>query len=259
MAAESSALLTDHYELTMLTAALADGTAHRRCTFEVFGRRLPHGRRYGVLAGTGRLLAEIERFRFSEEVLDDLLGAGVLDERAARYLAGYRFTGDISGYAEGEPYFPNSPLLTVTASFAEAVVLETLILSVLNHDSAIAAAAARMVVAAGDRPLIEMGSRRAHEQAAIACARAAYLVGFAATSNLAAGARYGIPTAGTAAHAFTLLHDSERDAFAAQVAALGVSTTLLVDTYDTGRGIETAIEVAGRNSTRSARRTPGSW
>jgi nicotinate phosphoribosyltransferase len=245
MPAESTALFTDQYELTMLATALADGTAQRRCTFEVFSRRLPPGRRFGVAAGLGRLIPAIRNFRFSADELDRLAAAGVIDERTAGYLAGYRFTGDISGYAEGEPYFPYSPILSVTGSFAEAVVLETLILSVLNHDCAIAAAAARMVVAAGGRPIIEMGSRRTHEEAAVACARAAYLVGFAATSNLAAGARHGIPTAGTAAHAFTLLHDSEATAFAAQVQALGTGTTLLVDTYDISRGIETAIEVAG--------------
>ncbi|MBV9821947.1 MAG: nicotinate phosphoribosyltransferase [Actinobacteria bacterium] len=245
MAASSTALLTDHYELTMLAAALADGSAERHCTFEVFTRRLPNGRRYGVAAGLGRLLPAIADFRFDAGQLDRLAAAGVIDDRAAEYLAGYRFSGDIAGYAEGEPYFPYSPILTVTGSFAEAVVLETLVLSVLNHDCAIAAAAARMVVAAGDRPLIEMGSRRTHEQAALASARAAYLVGFQATSNLAAGAEYGIPTTGTAAHAFTLLHDSERAAFAAQLDSLGIDTTLLVDTYDIGRGIATAVEVAG--------------
>jgi len=245
MPAESTALFTDHYELTMLAAALADGTAERRCTFEVFSRRLPSGRRFGVAAGLGRLIPEIKQFRFSDAELQRLCADGVIDEPTARYLADYRFTGDISGYAEGEPYFPYSPILSVTGSFAEAVVLETLILSVLNHDCAIAAAAARMVVAAGNRPIIEMGSRRTHEEAAVACARAAYLVGFAASSNLAAGARYGIPTTGTAAHAFTLLHDSEEAAFAAQLAALGTSTTLLVDTYDISRGIEAAIRVAG--------------
>ncbi|MEO6504132.1 MAG: nicotinate phosphoribosyltransferase [Jatrophihabitantaceae bacterium] len=245
MPAESTALLTDHYELTMLTAALSDGSAQRRCTFEVFTRRLPPGRRFGVAAGLGRLIPAIRDFRFAAEELDQLRAEGVIDDRAAGYLAEYRFTGDISGYAEGEPYFGYSPILSVTGSFAEAVVLETVILSVLNHDCAIAAAAARMVVAAGDRPIIEMGSRRTHEQAAVACARAAYLVGFQATSNLAAGARHGIPTTGTAAHAFTLLHDSEQAAFAAQVGSLGVSTTLLVDTYDISRGIENAIEVAG--------------
>jgi len=245
MPAHSTALFTDQYELTMLAAALADGSAERPCTFEVFTRRLPNGRRYGVAAGLGRLIPAIRDFRFCAADLDRLLAADVISERAAGYLAEYRFTGDISGYAEGEPYFAYSPILSVSGSFAEAVVLETLILSVLNHDCAIAAAAARMVVAAGDRPLIEMGSRRTHEEAAVACARAAYLVGFQASSNLAAGVRYAIPTTGTAAHAFTLLHDSEQAAFAAQLSALGIGTTLLVDTYDISRGIEAAIEVAG--------------
>ncbi|MBO4161803.1 MULTISPECIES: nicotinate phosphoribosyltransferase [Micromonospora] len=239
------ALLTDHYELTMVSAALRDGTADRRCTFEVFSRRLPTGRRYGVVAGTGRLIDMIRDFRFTAEEVEFLLRTGVVDEPAARWLADYRFTGDIDGYAEGELFFPGSPILTVSGGFAECVVLETLVLSVLNHDCAVAAAAARMVTAARGRALIEMGSRRAHEEAAVAAARAAYLAGFRFTSNLAAGQRYGIPTAGTAAHAFTLLHDDERTAFASQVATLGRDTTLLVDTYDISQGIRTAIEVAG--------------
>lgn len=238
-------LFTDQYELTMLSAALADGSADRRCSFEVFSRRLPELRRFGVVAGTDRFLAALAQFSFSTDELTALLRQRVIDDRCADFLAGYRFTGDISGYLEGEPYFPDSPILTVTASFAEAVVLETLALSILNHDSAVAAAAARMVIAAGNRPLIEMGSRRTHEAAAVAAARAAYLVGLTATSNLAAGAEFGIPTTGTAAHAFMLLHDSERAAFAAQIEQLGVDTTLLVDTYDTRKGIQAAIEVAG--------------
>ncbi|WP_428961666.1 nicotinate phosphoribosyltransferase [Micromonospora fluostatini] len=239
------ALLTDHYELTMVSAALRDGTADRRCVFEVFSRRLPAGRRYGVVAGTARLVELIRDFRFAEEEVDFLRRTGVVDEAAAAWLADYRFTGDIDGYAEGELFFPGSPILTVSGGFAECVVLETLVLSVLNYDCAVAAAAARMVTAARGRALIEMGSRRAHEEAAVAAARAAYLAGFRFTSNLAAGQRYGIPTAGTAAHAFTLLHDDERAAFASQVATLGSDTTLLVDTYDISQGIRNAIEVAG--------------
>ena len=240
-----SGLLTDRYELTMLGAALRDGTAHRPCTFEVFARRLPEGRRYGVVAGTGRLLDAIRDFEFGPRTADWLLEGGVIDAAAARYLAEYRFRGDVDGYPEGELYFPYSPLLTVSGTFAEAVVLETLVLSILNHDAAVAAAATRMVVAAQGRPIIEMGSRRTHEHAAVAAARAAYLAGFASTSNLAAQYRFGVPTAGTAAHAFTLLHDDEASAFRAQIASLGASTTLLVDTYDITQGIATAVEVAG--------------
>src|SRR4051812_22622553 len=203
----STALLTDRYELTMLAAALADGTATRRCVFEVFARRLPEGRRYGVVAGTARLLESIARFRFGSQELTAL--ADVVDPATLDWLAGYRFSGDVDGYPEGELYFPGSPILTVTGSFVDAVVLETLTLSILNHDSAIASAAARMVTAAAGRPLIEMGSRRTHEAAAVAAARAAYLAGFSTTSNLEAERRHGIPTAGTAAHAWVLLHDSE--------------------------------------------------
>jgi nicotinate phosphoribosyltransferase len=239
------ALFTDRYELTMVAAALADGTADRDCVFEVFARRLPHGRRYGVLAGTGRLLAVLPHFRFGDDELTTLRAQGLTDQRLLDWLADFRFTGDIDGYAEGDLYFPGSPVLTVRGPFAEAVLLETLALSVLNHDSAIASAAARMVAAACERPCIEMGSRRTHEESAVAAARAAYLVGFASSSNLESGRRYGVPTTGTSAHAFTLLHDDEEAAFRAQVATLGPGTTLLVDTYDVDEGIRTAVKVAG--------------
>jgi nicotinate phosphoribosyltransferase len=239
------ALLTDRYELTMVAAALADGTAGRDCVFEVFARRLPFGRRYGVLAGTGRLLEALPHFRFGDDELCALREQGLTDQRLLDWLADFRFSGDIDGYAEGDFYFPGSPVLTVRAPFAEGVLLETLALSVLNHDSAIASAAARMVAAACERPCIEMGSRRTHEDAAVAAARAAYMVGFASSSNLDSGRRYGVPTTGTSAHAFTLLHDDERSAFQAQVNVLGPGTTLLVDTYDVDQGIRTAVEVVG--------------
>jgi nicotinate phosphoribosyltransferase len=240
-----TALFTDRYELTMLTSALRDGTAARHCVFEVFARRLPDGRRYGVVAGTERVLDAIAQFTFDSATLDFLHGDGVIDDGARDYLSAYRFRGDIDGYPEGELYFPYSPILTVSGTFADTVVLETLVLSIMNHDSAVAAASARMVAAAGGRPIIEMGSRRTHEQAAVAAARAAYLAGFASTSNLAASRRYGVPTTGTAAHAYVLLHDDEKSAFAAQLDSMGTDTTLLVDTYDIARGIEVAIEAAG--------------
>lgn len=229
----------------MLTSALRGGTADRRSVFEVFARHLPDGRRYGIVAGTGRLLDALEAFTFDGPALEHLLSHRIIDAATAIRLESYRFSGNIWGYGEGDCFFPGSPILVVEGTFAEAVILETLVLSVLNHDSAIAAAAARMVHAAGDRPLIEMGGRRTHEMAAVAAARAAYLAGFATTSNLAAGRTYGIPTAGTSAHAFTLLHDSERHAFAAQLEALGPGTTLLVDTYDVERAVRAAVELAG--------------
>jgi nicotinate phosphoribosyltransferase len=241
-------LLTDRYELTMLSAALRAGVAHRRCTFELFARKLPDGRRYGVVAGTGRLLEALSDFRF-----DDSAGASLaefLDRDTMAYLRDFRFGGDVDGYREGELYFPGSPVLSVHGSFAECVILETLALSIFNHDSAVASAAARMVSAAQGRPLMDMGSRRTHEHAAVAAARAAYLAGFAASSNLEAHRRYGVPTEGTSAHAFTLLYDGpdgpdEPGAFAAQVAALGAGTTLLVDTYDVTVGVANAVAAAG--------------
>jgi putative nicotinate phosphoribosyltransferase len=232
--------------MTMLRAALRSGAAHRRSVFEVFARHLPHGRRYGVVAGPGRLIDAVTQFRFGPAELDFLARTGVVaDQATVRYLESYAFTGDIWGYAEGDCYFPGSPILVVEGTFAEAVVLETLVLSILNHDCAIASAASRMVTSAGDRPLIEMGSRRTHELAAVAAARAAYIAGFASSSNLRAGLDYGVPTVGTSAHSFTLVHSSEREAFGAQLEALGSDTTLLVDTYDVATAVRTAVELAG--------------
>ncbi|MFC9030018.1 nicotinate phosphoribosyltransferase [Streptomyces arboris] len=241
----STALFTDQYELTMVQAALKAGTAGRHSVFEAFTRRLPEGRRYGVVAGTGRVLDAVENFHFDDEMIGFLRQQDIVDEPTLEWLAGYRFSGDIWGYPEGEVYFPGSPILRVEGSFAECVLLETVILSILNHDSAIAAAASRMSAAAGGRRLIEMGARRTHELSAVASARAAYVGGFDATSDLAAGFRYGIPTVGTSAHAFTLLHDTERDAFRAQVDSLGRGTTLLVDTYDVTEAVRAAVEIAG--------------
>ena len=240
-----TSLLTDHYELTMLQGALRSGTAGRRVVFELYTRSLLGGRRYGVVAGTGRFLDGLADFSFGPDELAWLQRARVVDGQTLEWLADYRFRGDVWGYPEGEVFFPGSPVLTVEATFGEAVLLETLALSVLNHDSAIATAASRMTWAAGDRPCIEMGSRRTHETAAVASARAAYVAGFAATSNLRAGQRWAVPTSGTSAHAFVLLHDSERAAFAAQVDALGASTTLLIDTYDVPAAVRTAVDVAG--------------
>ncbi|WP_346010496.1 nicotinate phosphoribosyltransferase [Nocardioides sp. WS12] len=242
---DRTGLLTDRYELTMLDSFVRDGMVGRPAVFEAFSRRLPEGRRYGMLAGLGRLLTLIENFGYDADDLAWLQEQGVIGDATVAYLRDFRFAGDIDGYREGDLYFPGSPIFTATGTLGECLVLETLVLSVLNHDTAIASAAARMVDAAQGRPIIEMGGRRTHEEAAIATARAAYVAGFGSTSNLAAGRHFGVPTAGTAAHAFTLAHDTEADAFRSQVEALGVGTTLLVDTYDIAEGIRTAVEVAG--------------
>ncbi len=240
----STALLTDMYELTMIDAALKSGTAHRASVFEVFARRLPGGRRYGVVAGTGRVLEAIRDFRFSEEEITYLAQTAIVGEQTLEWLSTYRFTGNIYGYTEGECYFPYSPILTVTGTFAEACILETVILSILNHDSAVATAASRMTAAAHGRPCIEFGARRTHESAAVHAARAAVIAGFAATSDVEAGRRYGLTIAGTSAHSFTLVHDDEQHAFAAQIATMGPGTTLLVDTYDIPTGVERAVAAA---------------
>lgn len=239
------ALLTDHYELTMVDAALGSGVAEHRAVFEVFTRRLPPGRGYGVVAGTGRLARLVEEFRFGTDELEWLAGHGFTD-RLLAFLAEFRFSGDIRGHREGEVFMADTPVLVVDAPYAAGQLLETLVLSVLNHDSAVAAAAARCHEVAAGRSLIEMGSRRSHEQAAVDAARATWLTGFDATSNLAAGELHGIPTAGTAAHSFILAHTDEATAFDAQVAAQGAGTTLLVDTYDIRTGIERAVDAAQR-------------
>ena len=240
----STALLTDMYELTMVEAAMASGAAQRESVFEVFSRRLPAGRRYAVVAGTARVLDAVENFRFGPGEIDFLHAAKVVGDETLDYLREYRFTGDITGYAEGECFFPGSPLLTVRGTFADAVMLETVILSIYNHDCAVAAAASRMTTAAHGRPCLEMGARRTHEWAAVGAARAAVVGGFTGSSVLEAGRSHGIRTIGTAAHSFTLLHDTEADAFDTQVAALGADTTLLVDTYDVTEGVERAVAAA---------------
>lgn len=242
----TSALLTDHYELTMVASALESGVAHRRAVFEVFARRLPAGRAYGVVAGIDRVLDAVSRFRFDEATIDHLVRAGVVAVgEMTDWLRGYRFSGDITGYAEGELFFPYSPVLTVTGSFAECVVLETVMLSVLNHDCAVASAASRMADAAAGRLLIEGGSRRTDPESAVAAARAGFVGGFDTTSNLEAGRRHGIPTGGTTAHAFVLAHANEEEAFEAQRATLGVGSTYLVDTFDVMEGIRRAVKVVG--------------
>jgi len=230
----------------MVASALESGIAGRDSVFEVFTRRLPAGRAYGVVAGMNRLIEAIGNFRFSDEVIDHLVNAGVVSTGPMTdWLANYQFTGEVNGFADGELFFPYSPVLSVEGSFAECVVLETVLLSILNHDCAVASAAARVTDAANGRRLIDGGSRRTDPDAAIASARAAHIGGFDTTSNLEAGRRYGIPTGGTTAHAFVLAHSTEKLAFEAQLKAMGIGSTYLVDTFDVEQGIRNAVEVVG--------------
>lgn len=241
----SSALMTDMYEYTMLDAALHDGTANRKCVFEIFTRHLPEGRRYGVVAGTGRILEQLRNFHLREEDLKFLSDRHIVSKETISWLENYKFSGKISGYREGEMFFPNSPILQVEGTFGECTLLETLLLSILNYDCAVASAAARMVCASAGRPCMDMGGRRTNEFSAIAASRAAIIGGFKGTANLLAAQIYDLKAIGTAAHCFTLVHDNERDAFKAQIATLGTGTTLLVDTYNIEEAVKTAVEVAG--------------
>lgn len=244
MAAPTS-LLTDRYELTMVDLSLASGTASRRSVFEIFTRSLPPGRSYGVVGGTGRALEAIANFRFTDEQVSWLAEQKIVSDATLDYLADYSFSGTAWGFLEGEVFLPNSPILTIESTFAEAVVLETVLLSIFNHDSAVATAAARMADAANGRNVLEGGSRRIHERAGVSAARAAYLAGASGTSNLEAGVQFDIPTVGTIAHAFVLAHADEQAAFAAQHAVLGADSVYLVDTYDIAEGIRNAVAVAG--------------
>lgn len=241
----TTAFKTDKYEITMLQSALEDGLAHKHAVFELFARKLPTGRRYGVVAGTARAIEAVKNFSFTDEQIAYLEQDPIIKPSTISYLRNFKFTGTIKGYKEGDIYVPYSPILTVESTFGEAVLLETVLLSIMNHDSAVASAASRMVQAIKGKGIIEMGSRRTHDESAIDASRAAYLTGFTHTSNLEAGLRYGIPTTGTSAHAFSLAHVDEKEAFARQIDALGKSTTLLVDTYDIPQGIRNAVEVAG--------------
>lgn len=195
------------------------------------------------MAGTGRALEALQHFRFGPDEISFLQERGIADDMLAEWLGDYTFTGNIRGYGEGELFFSGSPVLVVEGSFAEVVLLETLMLSIFNHDSAVASAASRMTLAAEGRPIIEMGGRRTHEWAAVASARAAWIAGFGSSSDLEAARSWGIPVSGTAAHAFTMLFDTEEEAFEAQLAAQGIDTTLLVDTYDVDEAIKLGVRL----------------
>lgn len=243
---ETTAFLTDKYEVTMLQAMLRAGRADHRAVFDLFARRLPKGRRYGIVGGVGRVVEAVKNFRFTDEQIAYLEADLIIDEATVNYLRNYKFRGIIVGQPEGSLYFPNTPILTVIGTFADCVLLETLLLSIMNHDSAVMSAASRMVTAAEGMPMIEMGSRRTSETSAVAAARAAYIAGFNATSNLQAGQLYQIPTTGTSAHAYTLAYglDGEEQSFYDQMVALGTDTTILVDTYNIPEGIRRAVHAA---------------
>ena len=241
---KSYALQTDRYEFTMLDALVQAGRAEKRSVFEGFSRDLPNGRPFGVFAGINRTLPKIDHFSFDDEILRFLKEEKIVSKDTLDYLSSFRFNGDVTSYQEGEIYFPNSPVVTVEATLGEALLLETLILSTINFDSAIASAAVRIVLAAKGKFVMEAGSRRVDPEAAVNAARAAYIGGAHVTSNLEAGRKWGIPTAGTASHAFTLSFPSELEAFENQSKYLSENSIFLVDTYDIETGIRNAVKAS---------------
>jgi len=242
---DSYALHTDLYQINMVESYWADGIHNRRAIFDLFFRKLPFGNGYGVFAGLERIIEYVQKFRFSESdlrYLRDELGYGndFLD-----YLSGLRFTGSIRAMREGELAFGGEPLVVVDAPLAEAQLLETAILNIVNYQTLIATKAARMKQAIGDQTALEFGTRRAHEfDAAIWGARAAYIGGFDATSDVRVGKRFGIPVSGTHAHAFVQAYGDDYTAFR-KYAERHASCIFLVDTFDSlGSGVPSAIRVA---------------
>ncbi len=240
------ALATDLYQFTMLDAYLAEGL-EEPATFELFVRRLPAARPVLVAAGLQIALEWLQGLRFDEEEVDWLAHNAGLHARTVRWLRDFRFTGDVDAMPEGTPFFADEPILRVTAPLPQAQLVESRLLNLVHLSTLVASKAARVVAAAGGRTLVDFGMRRAHgAEAAVLGARAAWLAGFDGTATAEAGRRFGLPVFGTMAHSYVQAHDDESAAFEAFVRARPVRPTLLVDTYDTARGVERVAAVARR-------------
>ncbi|MFO0617700.1 MAG: nicotinate phosphoribosyltransferase [Polyangiaceae bacterium] len=244
----SRALQTDLYQLTMAAGYFARGMQGRTATCEMFVRRLPTARRYLVVMGVERLVTYLEQLRFTDEDIAFLRDVPSLRDAMTpafeAYLRDFRFTGDVDAMPEGTVGFENEPFVRVRAPLIEAQAIETFALSAINHATMIASKAARIVHAAGDATVVEFGTRRTHYDAAVDAARAAFAVGFSGTSNVEAARAFGIPVLGTAAHMWTMAHDSEEEAFASYVSVFPNASILLIDTYDTERGAQRAAAIA---------------
>jgi nicotinate phosphoribosyltransferase len=239
------ALFADLYEVTMSQAYRADGMSST-AVFETFYRKLPPGRSYIMAAGYPDVLDFLEGFGFEEDDLRYLQQLGGFSDEFLQWLARVRFTGDVWAVPEGTVVFPNEPIVQVVAPIIEAQLVETFVINQIHLQSVIASKAARVVDAARGRLVVDFGARRAHgTDAALKVARAAYIAGAAGTSNLLAARLYGMPAFGTMAHSFVQAFDNEIDAFDA-FARMYPGTTLLVDTYDTLRGVDRVIELAKR-------------
>lgn len=239
-------LFTDLYELTMAQAYWQAGVV-RPARFSMFVRRMPAERGYLVFAGLDDMLAALESLRFPPDGIGYLRSIGLFRDDFLDFLAQLRFSGSVRAMREATPFFPNEPVLEISASVIEAQLAETLLLNLFNTQTMLATKAARVVGAADGRQVVDFAARRTHgEDAALAFARSAYIAGFAGTSNVLAGRKYGLPLFGTMAHSFITSFEREQDAFEAYARAFPDSSTFLVDTYDTLDGIRNAIAVAKR-------------
>lgn len=244
MKPEASPLLTDLYQLTMLQAYRANGMTGT-AVFELFARKLPARRGFLMAAGLAQALDYLEALRFAPEELDWLAQSGRFDRDFIDHLAGLRFTGAVHAPAEGTVLFADEPILRVTAPLPEAQLVETRLINLLHFETVIASKAARMVLAAPGKLLIDFGLRRAHGgEAGLLAARAAYIAGFAGTATLLAERHFGIPIYGTMAHSFIQVHDDESAAFAAFARARPENPILLIDTYDTEAGARKVVALA---------------
>jgi nicotinate phosphoribosyltransferase len=247
-----NALLTDFYQLAMAQAYFESGM-NATAVFELFARRLPPTRQFLVAAGLEQVVDYLEQLHFADEDLAYLASLNKLSTRFLDHLGTVRFTGAVHAMPEGTPFFADEPLLRVTAPVLEAQLIESRLLNIVHFQTTIASKAARCVIAARGRQLIDFGMRRAHEaSAALYAARAAYIAGFDATATVAAGQRFGIPLSGTMAHSFIEAHDSEQAAFRNFVGSRGEPTTLLIDTYDTERALQRVISLADELKARAA-------
>ena len=229
----SSPLLTDLYQLTMLQAYFEAGMTER-AVFELFVRKLPPGRNFFLAAGLEQAVEFLEGLRFGDDELAWIRSSGIFKPEFAERLARLRFTGDVHAMPEGTVFFPNEPILRVTAPMPEAQLVESRLVNLVHFEVLVASKAARSVLAARGRRLIDFGLRRAHgAEAGLLAARAAYVAGFDGSSAALAGARFGIPVFGTMAHSFVQAHDSESEAFLHFARAFPRSALLLIDTYDT--------------------------
>ena len=238
-----AALLTDLYQLTMAQAYLVEGMLEP-AVFELFVRQLPAERNYLVACGLDDVLDYLENLQYSADDLDYLASLGRFRPEFLEYLASLRFTGEVRAMPEGTVFFAGEPVLEVVAPLPEAQLVETFILNQVHFQTLVASKAARVVTAAAGRSIVDFGLRRYHgADAGLKAARAAYVAGVEATSNVLAGKVYGIPVAGTMAHSYILAHGDELEAFR-QFAAIYPDTVLLVDTYDTLEGVRRVIKLA---------------